>query len=134
MRPNVNESLLLHNTMRITEGHLDDFKEAVRRAVEFVEEHGPQLMVQVFIDDELRLAESFQLYPDSAAVLAHWGMSDPYIQEVMRHCSIERLAMYGTPDDTVQQAIGPVPTDGIPRVTVPRHVGFLRPLAAGTRS
>ena len=51
--------LLLHNTMRITEGHLDEFRAAVERGVAFVEEYGPQLAVQVFIDDERLLAHSF---------------------------------------------------------------------------
>lgn len=87
------EPLLLHNTMRITEGHLDAFREAVRRAVEFVERHGPQIMVQVFVDAEQLVAHSFQLYPDSAAIRAHGRLSDPYIPEVMRHCTVARLEM-----------------------------------------
>jgi hypothetical protein len=75
--------LLLHNTMRITEGHLEGFRHAVEKAVAFVEEHGPQLAVQVFIDEERLVAHSFQLYPDSAAIVRHWSLSDPYIREVM---------------------------------------------------
>ena len=82
-------TILFHNTMKITDGHLDQFRAAVRRAVEFVEEHGPQLMVQVFVDEQTMEAHSFQLYRDSASVLAHWAMSDPYIQDVMAHCHIE---------------------------------------------
>lgn len=41
------ETLLFRNTMRITEGRLADFKGAVREAVEFAEQRGPQLMVQM---------------------------------------------------------------------------------------
>lgn len=126
MRSTRSEPLLLRNTMRITEGHLEEFKQAVRQAVGFVEAHGPQLMVQVFVDDEALLAYSFQLYPDSAAILTHWRMSDPYIREVMTHCTVERLEMYGEPDPTVTEATRPVATDGVERVTVPRDVGFLR--------
>ncbi|MGK8464618.1 hypothetical protein [Nocardia cyriacigeorgica] len=44
-------SILFHNTMRITEGNLEEFAAAVKRAVAFVEEHGPQLVVQVFLDE-----------------------------------------------------------------------------------
>lgn len=120
-----NEPLLLHNTMRITEGHLDAFKDAVGRAVEFVEQHGPQLMVQVFIDEDELVAHSFQLYADSAAIRAHWRLSDPYIRDVMLHCSVERLEMYGEPDETVARELRP--TADVPdRVLVPRHIGFLR--------
>ena len=94
-------TILFHNTMKITEGHLDQFRAAVSRAVEFVEEHGPQLMVQVFIDEETMEAHSFQLYRDSAAVLAHWAMSDPYIQDVMEHCTVHSFETYGEMSEEV---------------------------------
>lgn len=126
MRSTRSEPLLMRNTMRITAGHLDEFKRAVHRAVEFAEEHGPQLMVQVFIDDDQLLAHSFQLYPDSAAIVRHWSLSDPYIREVMQHCTVERLETYGEPDEAVTRAQPPVSTDGVTRITVPRHIGFLR--------
>ena len=102
MRSTPSSPLLLHNTMRIRPGHLEPYKAAVQRAVEFVEEHGPQIMVQVFIDEERLEAHSFQLYPDSDAILAHWKLSDPYIQDVMRtapssdwRCSASRTSGCG---------------------------------------
>ncbi|MBF6169065.1 hypothetical protein IU486_30625 [Streptomyces gardneri] len=94
-------SILFHNTMRITEGHLEQFEAAVQRAVAFVEEHGPQLMVQVFLDEERGVAHSFQLYRDSEAVLAHWKMSDPYIKDVMAHCEVQSFETYGEMSDEV---------------------------------
>jgi len=119
--------LLLHNTMRITEGHLEGFRRAVEKAVAFVEEHGPQLAVQVFIDDERLVAHSFQLYPDSAAIVRHWSLSDPYIREVMDHCTVERLEMYGEPEeDVVGDAFRPDVAGDVPRTVVPRLIGFVR--------
>jgi hypothetical protein len=44
--------ILFRNMMRITEGHLHAFKRAIIEAVEFVEENGPQLMVQTFINEQ----------------------------------------------------------------------------------
>jgi hypothetical protein len=126
MRSTANAPLLLHNTMRISPGHLDEYRAAVRRAVEFVEEHGPQIMVQVFVDEERMEAHSFQLYPDSEAILTHWELSDPYIQEVMKHCTVELLEMYGEPDERVRAALAPVDTSAAPRRMVPRLIGFLR--------
>ncbi len=58
--------------MRITKGHLAGFKGAVQEAVKFAKQHGPQLMVQTFIDEQQMLAYSFQLYRDSESVLVHW--------------------------------------------------------------
>ena len=118
--------LLMHNTMRITPGHLEEFKRAVRRAVEFVQQHGPQLTVQVFIDDSEMIAHSFQLYPDSAAVLRHWSLSDPYISDVMQHCTVESLQVYGEPDDTVAEGLSSMLADGVAHLTGAHHVGFVR--------
>jgi hypothetical protein len=126
MRSTRHEPLLLHNTMRIAAGHLDEFRAAVAAAVVFVEQHGPQVMVQVFVDEPRLLAHSFQLYPDSDAILRHWELSDPYIRDVMAHCSVERLVMYGEPDERVTRRLPPVRTGGVERSTVPRHIGFLR--------
>lgn len=97
--------VLFRNTMEITYGHLDQFKEAVRLAVEFAEAHAPQLMVEVFIDEENMLAYSFQLYQDSDAIRTHWQLSDPYIQGVMEHCTVRSLDVYGRPDDAVRAAL-----------------------------
>ena len=110
--------ILLHNTMRVT-GDLDAYRTAVADAVSFVEREGPQLMVEVFIDEANRLAHSFQLYQDSEAILAHWKLSDPYIQEVMKHCEIDELVVYGEPSAEVLEGIGDV------RV-VPQFTGFIR--------
>ena len=112
--------ILFRNTMRITEGHLAPFREAIERAVRFVEEHGPQLMVDVFVDEQAGLAYSFQLYRDSDAVLTHWQLSDPYIQEVMAHCTVEAFEVYGQPDRRVLDGMG------IDFTHVPRLVGFER--------
>ncbi|MDA0567730.1 hypothetical protein LG943_25910 [Streptomonospora sp. S1-112] len=125
-----NGALLFRNTMRIADGHLDAFKEAVDRAVSFVEEHAPQLMVNVYVDEERMLAYSFQLYADSDAVRTHWRLSDPYIKAVMEHCTVERFDVYGTPDPDITEALarpGGTPTPGD---RVPHFTGFVR-LAAG---
>lgn len=133
MRSTANSPLLLHNTMRIRPGRLEEYKAAVRRAVVFVEEHGPQIMVQVFIDEERLEAHSFQLYPDSEAILAHWKLSDPYIQDVMQHCTVERLEMFGEPDERVRSAMSPVDTSDVSQRTFPRLIGFLRPTMTAAR-
>lgn len=95
------ETLLFSNTMRIAEGHLAEFVDAIRVAVEFAERNGPQLMVQTFIDEQRMLAHSYQVYRDSESVLVHWQQSDPYISKVMEHCSVARFEVYGRPSDEV---------------------------------
>lgn len=98
-------SILFHNILRITEGHTAEFVQAVSRAVEFVERHGPQQAVQVFVDEQHGLAHSFQVYRDSADVLAHWRMSDPYKQDVMAQCSIDSFEVFGDLSEEVRAGL-----------------------------
>lgn len=119
-------TLLFRNTMRITEGHLADFNDAIDRAVRFAQERGPQLMVQTFVDEEQMLAHSFQLYQDSDAVRAHWELADPYIQEVMRHCRVEHFEVFGEPDADVAAGVRAAVGDRSALTFSPRIAGFIR--------
>ncbi|MER8225987.1 hypothetical protein ABTZ58_36740 [Streptomyces sp. NPDC094143] len=118
--------LLFRNTMRITEGHLDAYREATERAVRFVEEHGPQVMVEVFIDEQKLLAHSFQMYRDSDSVRAHWKMSEPYIREVMKHCRVERFEVFGQPDSEVMAGVRNSLDDQVSPSFAARFTGFMR--------
>ncbi|GAA1088905.1 hypothetical protein [Nocardiopsis composta] len=123
------DAILFHNTMRVLDGHLAEFRAAIERAVAFAQGEGPQLMVEVFIDEPRMLAHSFQLYADSDAVRAHWRMSDPYIRGVMEHCEIHDFAVYGDPDPELRDALA---EQGLP--IVPRFTGFTRhPAGASPR-
>jgi hypothetical protein len=73
------------------------------------------------------------MYPDSDAILAHWKLSDPYIQDVMAHCTVERLEMFGEPDQRVRSTMSPVDTSDVSQRTFPRLIGFLRPTTAPAR-
>ncbi|WP_120522048.1 hypothetical protein [Arthrobacter celericrescens] len=119
------EPILFQNTMQITEGHLDGFRQAIQSAIEFVGQHGPQDMVQVFIDEEQMIAHSFQLYGNSEAILKHWELSDPYIQGVMEHCTVKEFTVYGQPSDAVMDGMtgGDIEFDF---TMVPRFTGFSR--------
>lgn len=86
MSPTHDGPILFRNTVRIADGHLEDFKQAVRRAVAFVDEHGPQLIVDVFIDEQRMLAYSFQLYRD-------WDSTDePSRSETVKSPGLRYLA------------------------------------------
>ncbi|CAL9272067.1 MULTISPECIES: hypothetical protein [unclassified Streptomyces] len=127
MNASDNGTLLFRNTMRITDGHLDEFRDAVVRAVTFVERHGPQIMVQTFVDAEHLRAHSFQLYRDSDAVRAHWKLADPYIQEVMKHCEVEHFEVFGEPDDEVAAGLRSALGEQVELTFSPRVAGFVRP-------
>ncbi|MFF9559717.1 hypothetical protein ACF1DY_28350 [Streptomyces albus] len=132
MTTQTDTTLLFHNTMRIADGHLEGFRAAVGRAVDFVQQHGPQLMVQTFVDEERMLAHSFQLYRDSDAVRLHWKLADPFIQEVMEHCRVERFEVFGEPDADVTVRMRAMLGDRCPLRFCPRIAGFVRFAAAPT--
>lgn len=119
-------TLLFHNTMRIHEGHLDEIRAAMADAVDFVREHGPQLMVEVFIDADAMRAHSFQLYSDDESVLKHWELSDPYIRAVMAHCTVERFEVFGEPGEQVRAGLHPPGGGSFPVTITPRLAGFTR--------
>ncbi|MET9394901.1 hypothetical protein ABZY20_31585 [Streptomyces sp. NPDC006624] len=121
-----NAVLLFRNTMRIEEGHLESFRDAVSRAVAFAERHGPQLMVHTFVDEERMLAHSFQLYQDSDAVRTHWKLADPYIREVMEHCRVEHFEVFGEPDAEVAAGLRAALGEHTQLVFAPRLAGFTR--------
>ncbi|ANZ40669.1 hypothetical protein BBK82_36400 [Lentzea guizhouensis] len=123
-------TLLFHNTMRIREGHLDEFRAAIGTAVEFVREHGPQLMVEVFIDTDAMLAHSFQLYTDDESVLKHWELSDPHIRDVMEHCSVERFEVFGQPGERVRAGLRTPGGESFATTITPRLTGFTRVAAS----
>jgi hypothetical protein len=116
--------LLFRNTMRITPGHVAEFRRAIVEAVAFAEAHAPQVMVDVFIDEEAGTATSFQIYADSDAVLLHWKLSDPYIASVMEHCEVARFEVFGDPSDEVRAGFGQL--SGVEVTMQPRLVGYLK--------
>ena len=67
------ESILLINTMRIERGKLEDFKVSVKNSLAFVQENGPQLLVEVYGDEEklailqLPVIRRLGVYPDPLA-------------------------------------------------------------------
>ncbi|GHC81530.1 hypothetical protein GCM10007079_21600 [Nocardiopsis terrae] len=117
--------ILFHNTMRVAKGHWEGFRLAARRAVDFTEKQAPQIMVEFFTDEANMLAHSFQLYADSASIRAHWRMSGSFINDVMDHCSVERLDVYGQPDAQVRSALEAFGRD-LPVTVHPRLAGFTR--------
>jgi hypothetical protein len=116
--------LIFRNTMKISPGHLDEYRRAIVDAVEFAERNAPQVMVDVFIDEDALTATSLQVYADSAAVLRHWELSDPYIAEVMRHCSVAAFEAFGDPSDAVRSGLESAPD--MPVKVLPRLIGYLK--------
>jgi hypothetical protein len=118
-------AILLRNTMAFDRQHASELKRAIFDAVGFARNNAPQLMVQVYIDEEKALCYSFQLFQDSEAILRHWQISDPYIAQVMKYCVVRSMEVYGSPNEAVRNGI----LDSVGEASVsftPELVGFFR--------
>jgi len=129
----MSDAILLVNTMDINPGQLEGFQKAVSRSIDFVRERGPQLMVEVYVDEKAMRAVSFQLHRDSQSMLTHWKLSDPHIQDVMKYSTVRRLDIYGQPNDEVMAGMRSfAQTSGVEVTTTPHFVGFTRLQEDGT--
>jgi len=82
-------------------------------------------IVVTYGDEQRMLAVSYQLYRDSAAILEHWHLADPYIARVMEHCVVAEFQIHGERDMEVLARMRPMLDDG--RATlIPRISGFVR--------
>lgn len=125
MKEKINGAILFRNTMAYDTLNTDKFKKAIYNAVEFAQKNAPQLMVQVFIDEKLGLAYSFQLYQNSDDILKHWEVSDENIGEVMKYCEVKKFEVYGNPSEEVIDGIlGSVDRDKIS--FIPELIGFYK--------
>ena len=122
----MSDAILFINTMKVPTAELSEFKQKLHSAVEFVEANGPQLMVEAYVDEAQERAYSFQLYSDSASIKAHWQISDPYIRDVMKHATVERLDIYGDPDESVMQRVQEFSETGVEISVTPNLTGFHR--------
>jgi hypothetical protein len=91
-----------------------------------VEAHGPQLMVQVYVDEEQMRAYIFQYYRDSQAMLTHWELSDPYIRDVSQYITVKRLDLYGQPNEAVLAGVRTFSASGVRLTVTPHFAGFAR--------
>lgn len=98
-------AILLRNTMAFDRSRAAEFKRAVVQAVDFARRNAPQLMVEVFVDDERALCYSFQMFENSEAIREHWEVSGPSISEVMKYCEVRSMEVYGIPSQEVRAGI-----------------------------
>ena len=122
----MSDQIMQLTTFEIHEGHLDQFKESIAQAVTFAEANGPQLMVEVYLDEQAMRAHSCQIFANSVSILAHWALADPHIQSVMEHCTLKRLDVFGRPSDAVLAGIDPLRMQGVEVTVTPSLRGFGR--------
>lgn len=124
-RSPMSEHIMQLSTFEINQGELEAFKSSIEKSVSFAEENGPQLMVEVYIDEENMRAHSCQIQPDSESMLTHWELSESYIDDVMQHCTAKNVDIYGQPSDEVIEGLEELAAE-VPMTLTPHFTGFSR--------
>ena len=120
----LNNQIILITTMQIKEGNLEKVKEALKKSVEFAKEKGPQLMVQVFVDDKKMQINSIQLHRNSESIIDHWKLSDAYIEGVMQYITMKRVDVYGLPNKIIIQRLDKLAENGCVVSVMPFFTGY----------
>lgn len=118
--------IIFITTFLIEEGSLDKFKEAVRKSTNFLQANGPQLLVEVCIDEKEMRAHGIQVHRDSESILSHWQLADPYMRDVMQYITTTRVEIYGQPNEAVIEGMSRLSSEGAVITVTPRFVGFSR--------
>jgi hypothetical protein len=113
-------------TLTINHGELRRFQANIAKAVAFSKAHGPQLLVDVFIDERFMRAHSCQIQSDSQPALQHWALADPFIDDVMRSCTLQRLDFYGERTASVEARMHEAERLGSIVAMTPRFEGYQR--------
>jgi len=87
--------IIFITTFQIKKGALEKFKEAARKSTDFLKSNGPQLLIEVCIDEIEMLAHGIQVHRDSESILTHWQTADPYMHDVMQYITTTRVDIYG---------------------------------------
>ena len=122
----MSEHILFITTFQIEDGALEKFKEAVRKSTDFLEINGPQLMVEVCIDENEMRAHGIQVHRDSQSILTHWQLADPYMRDVMQYITTTRVDIYGQPNEDVMEGMRRLSSQGAVISVTGRFTGFSR--------
>lgn len=113
-------------SMKIHEGKTQLFQEALRKSMAFLEENGPQLMAETYIDLDKMIANAIQVHRDSESILEHWQMSDKYQQDVMQYITTTVVDIFGQPNSAVMEGMKRLAGTGATITVYPHLAGFNR--------
>lgn len=113
-------------TFDIHAGKLEAFKASIRSAIAFTETHGPQVFASVYLDEPRLRAYSIQIQRNADAIVQHWQRAQAQIAEVMQHCTLAELELYGEPDERVAARMRELERDGVRVRVAPHFAGFAR--------
>ena len=111
----MSSEILLDVDLKINDGELEAFKEAVGRLVPFVEATEPRvLFYKFYLDESGGIARSVHIYADLAALKFHTEIAAPWFHAVLQHASLIKI-----------EALGDITTDQL------AEIGMVQPPEVG---
>ena len=93
----------------VKDGQLDAFKELMEEMVAGTSEEPGTLNYEWFISEDGSTVHLYEKYADSAATVAHMqAFGEKWAGRFMGCVDLERITVYGNPDEAAQKAIAPM--------------------------
>lgn len=112
-------------------GSVDELRAGVRRLVDFVDEHEPQLIAYGFhIDEDARQMTVVAVHPDSASLEFHIEVAGGEFRKLAHLLELREIRIYGRPSEralALLQQKAQMLGEGVTVLVHELHAGFVRP-------
>lgn len=90
----------------IREGRLEDLKAGIRRLVEFIETHEPQLIDYSFhLDEDAGRMTVVAVHPDSASLELHQQVGGPEFRKLGDLITLRQIEVFGAVSETARDLL-----------------------------
>ena len=95
-RPGASEPIVYIDHSDIHEGRLEDLKEGIRRLVDVIETHEPQLIAYGFhVDEEAARMTVIAVHPDTASLELHMEIGKEEFRKLGDLITLRQIQVYG---------------------------------------
>lgn len=90
----------------IHEGRLEDLKEGIRRLVDFIETHEPQLTAYGFhLDEDAARMTVVAVHPDTASLELHLGIGNEEFRKLGEMITLRQIRVFGPVSDRAREML-----------------------------
>ena len=115
----------------IREAKVDELRAGVRKLVDFVDAHEPQLIAYGFhIDEDARQMTVVAVHPDSASLELHIEIAGGEFRKLAHLITLREVRIYGRPSDRALALLrqkAEMLGEGVTVLVHEPHAGFVRP-------
>jgi hypothetical protein len=124
-------ALVYIDRSEIREGKVDELRAGVRRLVDFVDEHEPQLIAYAFhIDEDSGQMTVVAVHPDSESLEFHIEVAGGEFRKLAHLITLREVRIYGRPSERALALLhqkAEMLGEGVTVLVHEPHAGFVRP-------